>query len=264
MDSAPPGVRESRASVGSGEKRGKDGSTFGCPGGPKSQEVSGAAEARPAGPGGRERGAAGLSDQALALPAGAVAQAAAETDAAGSRDAEREIVEACRRGDREAFDGLVLRYQRDVYRLCFRYVNNHEDANDLAQEVFLKAWRAIGRFRGDSSVSTWLYRIAVNACLNFRSSRRPLSVELPEEIPDPARGAAADVEAEDAARRVRAAVSRLPDRQRATLILKVFHDLKHEEVAAALGSTVGTVKANLFHALGNLRKLMAAEEEKGR
>jgi RNA polymerase sigma-70 factor (ECF subfamily) len=200
----------------------------------------------------------------MALPAGVASQAAAGADAAGSRDAEREIVEACRRGDREAFDHVVLRYQRDVYRLCFRYVNDHEDANDLAQDVFLKAWRAIGRFRGDSSVSTWLYRIAVNACLNFRSSRRPVSLELPEGIPDPAPGPAADAEAEDVARRVRSAVSRLPDRQRATLILKVFHDLKHEEVAAALGTTVGTVKANLFHALGNLRKLMAAHGEKGR
>src|SRR5712692_3301978 len=73
---------------------------------------------------------------------------------------------ACQRGEREAFDQLVERYQRDVYRLCYRYVNNHEDANDVAQEVFLKAYRAIRRFRGDSSFSTWLYRITVNTCLN--------------------------------------------------------------------------------------------------
>src|SRR5437762_14308387 len=81
-------------------------------------------------------------------------------------------IEAVQRGDREAFDRLVERYQRDVYRLCYRYVNNHHDASDMAQEAFLKAFRAIGRFRGDSAFSTWLYRIAVNTCLNFRSSRR--------------------------------------------------------------------------------------------
>ena len=86
---------------------------------------------------------------------------------------DREAVEACQRGEREAFDRLVERYQRDIYRLCYRYVNNHEDANDMAQEVFLKAYRAIGRFRGDSSFSTWLYRIAVNTCLNFRASAAP-------------------------------------------------------------------------------------------
>jgi RNA polymerase sigma-70 factor, ECF subfamily len=146
-----------------------------------------------------------------------------------------------------------------VYRLCYRYVNNHEDANDLAQDVFVRAWKAIGRFRGDSSFSTWLYRIAVNACLNFRALRRVPTQELPEALPDPRPGASFRVEQDDEARRVRAAVGRLPDRQRATLILKIYHDLTHEEVARILGSTVGTVKANLFHALGNLRRLVAEE-----
>jgi len=202
-----------------------------------------------------------VSGQALALPLGLAAKAVAGDGDLASREAEREIVEACQRGEREAFDRLVVRYQRDVYRLCFRYVNNHEDANDLAQDVFLKAWRAIGRFRGDSVLSTWLYRIAVNACLNFRALRRPVTQELPEAIPDPVLGAAAGLEAAEAALRVRAAVGRLPDRQRATLILKIYHDLTHQEVAAVLGSTVGTVKANLFHALQNLRRLMTAEEE---
>jgi len=174
-------------------------------------------------------------------------------------EAEREAIEACRRGEREAFDRLVERYQRDVYRLCYRYVNNHEDANDLAQDVFLKAWKAIGRFRGESALSTWLYRIAVNACLNFRAVRRPATQDLPEALADPQPGAASLLEEDDDARRVRAAVQRLPEKQRATVILKVYQELTHEEVAAVLGSRVGTVKANLFHALGNLRRLMAEE-----
>lgn len=220
------------------------------------------ADARPGGVGSRATGDPGVTGQAVALPIGLTAHAAVPDATRPSREAEREIVAACQRGERQAFDRLVVRYQRDVYRLCFRYVNNHEDANDLAQEVFLKAWRAIGRFRGDSAFSTWLYRIAVNACLNFRAVRRPALQELPEGIPDRAPGAVAELEAEDAARRVRAAVGRLPDRQRATLILKVFHDLTHEEVAVTLGSTVGTVKANLFHALANLRRLMRVEGEK--
>src|SRR5205085_9193025 len=97
-----------------------------------------------------------------------------EARASRSRTAieDREAIEACRRGDREAFDRLVERYQRDVYRLCYRYVNNHHDSSDLAQESFLKAYRAIGRFRGESAFSTWLYRIAVNTCLNFRAPRQ--------------------------------------------------------------------------------------------
>ena len=200
-----------------------------------------------------------MSSPALALPIGLAAVAAPPDGGALSREAEREAIEASRRGEREAFDRLVLRYQRDVYRLCYRYVNNHEDANDLAQEVFLKAWRAISRFRGESSLSTWLYRIAVNACLNFRALRRLPLQELPDGLPDPLPGAAARVESEAEARRVREAVARLPEKQRATLILKVYHELTHEEVAGILGSTVGTVKANFFHALGNLRRLMAEE-----
>src|SRR5262249_38133163 len=173
-------------------------------------------------------------------------------------------VEAARHGDREAFDGLVERYQRDVYRLCYRYVNNHHDASDLAQEVFLKAYRAIGRFRGDSAFSTWIYRIAVNACLNFRAARKPPSEPLDRDVADGAGGADARIERDELARQVREAVSRLPEKQRATLILKVYQDLTHEEVAGILGSTVGTVKANLFHALANLRKAMGGTEAAAR
>ena len=202
-----------------------------------------------------------MTSSAIALPLGLASSSAPGGEAGLARDAERAAVAACRRGEREAFDVLVARYQRPIYRLCYRYVNNHEDANDLAQDAFLKAWRAISGFRGESAFSTWLYRIAVNACLNHRALKRPLTQELPEVLVDPRPGAEAEAERDDDARRVRAAVSRLPDRQRATLILKIYHDLTHEEVAEILGSSVGTVKANLFHALANLRRQMGAAGE---
>lgn len=176
------------------------------------------------------------------------------------REGDQEAILACQRGEREAFDILVERYQREVYRLCYRYVNNHADANDMAQEVFLKAYRAIASFRGDSGFSTWLYRIAVNTCLNFRALRRPQTEELSDALPDAQAGALEDMEREERSRIVREAVRRLPERQRATLILKVYHDLTHEEIAKILGSSVGTAKANLFHALGNLRRLMGGAE----
>ncbi|HZM52591.1 MAG TPA: sigma-70 family RNA polymerase sigma factor [Vicinamibacteria bacterium] len=193
------------------------------------------------------------------LPIGA---ALVRPPAAGLRVDDREAVLACQSGEREAFDLLVERYQRDIYRLCYRYVNDPQDANDMAQEVFLKAYRAIHRFRGDSSFSTWLYRIAVNTCLNFRSSRRPEGEELPDSLPDKHAGALDAMVEDERASRVREAVSRLPEKQRATLILKIYHELTHEEVAGIVGSSVGTVKANLFHALGNLRKMLHAEAGK--
>jgi RNA polymerase sigma-70 factor (ECF subfamily) len=191
-----------------------------------------------------------MTSSAIALPLGLASSSVPRGEASLERD-----------GERAAIDAHVARYQRSIYRLCYRYVNNHEDANDLAQDAFLKAWRAISSFRGESAFSTWLYRIAVNACLNHRALKRPVTQELPEALVDPRPGAQAEAERDDDARRVRAAVSQLPDRQRATLILKIYHDLTHEEVAEILGSSVGTVKANLFHALANLRRRMGAAGE---
>src|ERR687897_1602759 len=162
-----------------------------------------------------------MSDQTWTLPVTLAATGdPAAARASTLRADDREAVEASRRGDREAFDRLVERYQRDVYRLCYRYVNNHEDANDAAQEAFLRAYRAIGSFRGDSAFSTWLYRIAVNTCLNFRAARKPAADELPDTLPDLRPGPGEDMARGEQARRVRDAVTRLPDRQRATVILK--------------------------------------------
>jgi RNA polymerase sigma-70 factor (ECF subfamily) len=199
-----------------------------------------------------------MTAEALAAPSGLAVVAGRSDDVRGLREDDRQAVEACQQGEREAFDRLVERYQRDVYRLCYRYVNDHHDANDMAQEVFLKAYRAIGKFRGDSAFSTWLYRIAVNTCLNFRSARRPPQEELSEHLSDGRTSAAERLQADERSAQIRRAVSKLPEKQRATLILKIYHDLTHEEVARVLGASVGTVKANLFHALGNLRKLVGA------
>lgn len=169
-----------------------------------------------------------------------------------------ELVRACLEGRRSAFDVLVARHQRQVYRLCYRFAGNHEDASDLAQETFIRAYRALGGFKGRSSVGTWLYRIAINLCLNRASART-----LPVERLDAREHADADGEAADAAllraeraAEVRAAVARLPKKQRATLVLRVYHDLAHDEIAGILGSSVGAVKANFFHAMANLKKLL--------
>lgn len=172
---------------------------------------------------------------------------------------DRRLVQLCLGGKVEAFDVIVERHQRAVYLLCFRFTRRHDDAADLTQDVFLRAYRGLTRFRGDANLSTWLYRIGVNVCLNHLSAKRPPDTALDDAPHVPAAGedpAAAYARSREGAR-VRAAVSRLPPKQRATLILRVYQDLSHREIAAALGTTVGAVKANFFHALGNLKRLLA-------
>jgi RNA polymerase sigma-70 factor (ECF subfamily) len=166
------------------------------------------------------------------------------------------LVRACLDGRTEAFDVIVERHRRGVYQLCYRFVGRHEDATDLSQDVFLRAYRGLRRFRGDSSLATWLYRIGVNVCLNKVSIRTPVLTSLDETAPLPARGesAVAALLREERARWVRGAVARLPRKQRATLILRVYQDLSHKEIASVLRTSEGAVKANFFHALGNLKR----------
>src|SRR5579864_2383769 len=93
---------------------------------------------------------------------------------------ERALVQACLAGQTTAFDLIVERHRRPVYQLCYRFVGNHEDASDLSQDVFLRAFRGLRSFRGQSSLSTWLYRIAVNVCLNRVSVKTPVSESIDE------------------------------------------------------------------------------------
>src|SRR3954471_24188219 len=185
----------------------------------------------------------------------------ARPDAAPLPDAadDRTLVDACRSGRREAFDAIVERHQRRVYQLCYRFAGNHEDASDLAQDVFIRAYRGLRSFKGNSAIGTWLYRVAVNVCLN-RVGSRPDRTFFPINAAERAdtRVEATDLMLErgERAAEVRAAISRLPKKQRAALILRVYHDLPHEQIAKILGSSVGAVKANFFHALANLKKLL--------
>jgi len=171
---------------------------------------------------------------------------------------ERGLVDACLAGRADAFDVIVERHRRGVYQLCYRFVGNHEDASDLSQEVFLRAYRGLRGFRGQASLSTWLHRIAVNVSLNRVSSKAPANEPIDEREHE-------DTHAESASERllrteraaqVRAAIARLPRKQRATLILRMYQEMSHQEIADTLGSSVGAVKANFFHALGNLKKLL--------
>ncbi|MEZ5290208.1 MAG: sigma-70 family RNA polymerase sigma factor [Vicinamibacterales bacterium] len=175
---------------------------------------------------------------------------------AEARDEERRLVAAAAAGDRVAFDALVTRHRRAVYQVCYRFVHDHEDAADLTQETFVRAWRALDRFRGDARVATWLYRIAVNVSLNKKAAPGPTIETRDFECDvDPQAIGPSDAMLQDERRAaVRRAVRSLPPRQRAALVLRTYHDLSHKEVAAIVGTSVGAVKANVFHALANLRK----------
>jgi RNA polymerase sigma-70 factor, ECF subfamily len=171
---------------------------------------------------------------------------------------EHALVAACLAGRADAFDLIVERHRRQVYQLCYRFVANHEDASDLAQDVFVRAFRSLNRFKGHSTIGTWLYRIAVNLCLNHVSARRPPTepIDAQQHVDTSAENPSERVMRAERAAHVRAAIARLPARQRATLVLRMYQELSHREIAEILDSSVGAVKANFFHALGNLRKIL--------
>ena len=186
------------------------------------------------------------------------AQAMSAPDSSLADLDERALVDACLAGRPGAFDLIVERHRRSVYHLCYRFVSNHEDASDLSQDTFLRAYRGLRNFRGQSTLATWLYRIGVNLCLNRVSSKAPKNEPIEEQqFPDVRSESASDKMLRDERGvKVRAAISQLPRKQRATLILRMYHEMSHQEIADVLGSSVGAVKANFFHALGNLKKLL--------
>ncbi|MFQ5669214.1 MAG: RNA polymerase sigma factor [Acidobacteriota bacterium] len=172
---------------------------------------------------------------------------------------DEDLIEAFRAGNPGAFDQLVERHMKRIYALAFRMTGSHHDADDLAQEAFIRAHRGLARFRGEARFSTWLTRILLNL------GRTPRRADLPlDGAREPAAAAAsplAGLVASEDRRRVRQAVACLPKRQRQTLVLRLFEGLRYREIAGVLGTTTGTAKANFFHALrGVARRLDAGEE----
>jgi len=179
-----------------------------------------------------------------------------------------ELVRSFREGDEAGFDELVRRYQQRVYALLYRFVRNPEDATELAQDVFVRAYRALPGFQGKSSFYTWLYRIAVNVALSFlRRRRRRGATDAAEQLdqdavmnlpsPDnPAR----DLEQVRLRETIARAVDALPARQRATFIMRQYQQLTNDEIAESLKCPVGTVKANYFFAVKNLQQKLLHSE----
>lgn len=177
-------------------------------------------------------------------------------------DAEGQLLQRLKAGDELAFAELMETYQRRIYYLALRWVRDPEDAQDITQKTFLRAHQAVGRFRGQASLHTWLYRIAMNLCKNHlrdaeRARRKVEGYVEHREIREAEK--AADTAAEEFAA-LRGVVDRLPSRQRETLLLRVVEDLSFKEIAEAMQCSEGTAKSNYHHAVKNLRSMVLAEE----
>ena len=174
---------------------------------------------------------------------------------------DEELVEAFQRGDTAAFDVLVQRWDRKIRGAVFRLVGSQDEARDLAQEAFLKAYRAMGTFKLEARFSSWLYQIALNGArdrLRRRRTRMDVSLETLEETADrplgrPERTALDLVESRDLSRAVASAVAALPEDQREVVVLKEYQGLTFAEIAEALDVPLSTVKTRLYRGLGQLR-----------
>lgn len=176
-----------------------------------------------------------------------------------TREQELTIIRRVQHGDTEAFSVLVAAYEKNVFNVALQMTGNREDAQDMAQEAFLKAFNSLSTFRGDSKFSSWLYRIVSNVCLDFkrRQSRRPsssLTVEDDEgeslqlDIADESQSPEALLERKLTRDAVRRGLASLPDEQRQILLLREIQGLSYEEIAEVMDLEPGTVKSRIFRA----------------
>jgi len=174
-------------------------------------------------------------------------------------DADLKLVERYLAGDLTAFDEIMIRYERQIYRLCYRFTSNPDDARDLAQDVFVKAFENLASFRKESSLKTWLYRIATNHCINhvksYGNNARQF-VEVTESVSQTDSTVQAALEDQEQREHFRTLVKRLPPKQRAILELRIQEQLSYEEIATMSNRSVSTIKASVFFALEKLRKLV--------
>jgi RNA polymerase sigma-70 factor (ECF subfamily) len=172
---------------------------------------------------------------------------------------DQQLVQRVQKGDRSAFDLLVLKYQHRVLKLVSRFVNNTAEAEDVAQDAFLKAYRALPSFRGESAFYTWLYRIAINTAKNslVANRRRPVDFDLDLQDPDQfdrhARLKEVDTPervllTEEIRQVVEGAMEQLPEDLRTAIVLRELDGLSYEEIAEAMDCPVGTVRSRIFRA----------------
>jgi RNA polymerase sigma-70 factor, ECF subfamily len=179
---------------------------------------------------------------------------------------ETELVRQARAGDPMAFAALVLAHQRYVYNLALRTLANAEEAEDIAQETFVRAWQALPRFRADAQFRTWLYRIATNLCYNrLPRLRRDLAMLGDDELaalPEPTTANLANgIEADERRAYLHRQIEALPESYRLLITLRYAQEFSYEEIAEVLNLPLGTVKTGLFRARARLREALRAYQE---
>ncbi len=177
----------------------------------------------------------------------------------------KELVARAKGGDEAAFEQLVTMHEKKIYALCLRMCENEEDAQEAAQDAFLAAWSGLSNFREDAAFSTWLYRLAVNACTDIlrRRKRKGQGVSLDDEevfleIEDSAPTPERALEQKEAAALVREALSALPDDYRQVLILRELHQLSYQEIADITRLEMGTVKSRISRGRTLMRNYLTA------
>lgn len=174
------------------------------------------------------------------------------------------LVRMCLEGEMRAFTDLVERYKEPIYNLAYRMLRHREDAEDIAQEVFLHVYRSLDRFDLSQRFSPWIYRIASNLCLDKLRKNRGVTISLDapldedgglyRQVPDPAGGPAELTEQSETRMEIQDAIDALPEKYRLIVILRHTHDLAYEEISESLGLPLGTVKTRLFRAREILRR----------
>lgn len=174
---------------------------------------------------------------------------------------DRQLVMASKQGDQDAFSQLVQRYQRRIFNLVYRMLQQYEEANEITQETFLAAWQGLPSFRGDARFPTWLYRIAYNCALKQLETRKrdralqvALQAEQALESEDRQIRSEAQIDAHDRQALVQEHLSHLPAKYRIVLILRHLQEMTYEEMAEILKMPVGTIKTHLFRARNLLKE----------
>src|SRR5438552_4158145 len=179
---------------------------------------------------------------------------------------DEELVARSISGDNDSFNELILRWERPIYALAYRTIGREEEARDVCQETFLRAFRALPGFRGQAKFSSWLYRIALNLCRDWvRRERRTPIVQPPEDVDlmdlvaaaEPSESIEDLVARKDLSRAVERAMTRLPEEQRTAIVLKEYHGLTFQEIADLIGCPLSTVKTRLYQGLAVLRRELA-------